>query len=76
MEITKLFNSGGIVMYPLLFISIMVMTLAIERLSFWLKIGQRQQPLTRTALDLYQQQSPLVIDRLERDRDLPIARIS
>jgi biopolymer transport protein ExbB len=75
MEITKLFNSGGIVMYPLLFISIMVMTLAIERLSFWLKIGQRQQPLTRTALDLYQQQSPLVIDRLERDRDLPISRI-
>jgi biopolymer transport protein ExbB len=75
MDITKLFNSGGIVMYPLLLISIMVVTLAIERLYFWFKIGSRQQPLVRTVLDLYQQQSPLVIDRLKREQDLPIARI-
>jgi biopolymer transport protein ExbB len=75
MDITKLFNSGGIVMYPLLLISIIVVTLAIERLYFWSKIGRRQQPLIRIALDLYQQQSPLVIDRLEREQDLPIARI-
>ena len=53
----------------------MVVTLAIERLYFWFKIGRRQQPLIRTVLDLYQQQSLLVIDRLEREQDLPIARI-
>jgi biopolymer transport protein ExbB len=75
MEITKLFNAGGIVMYPLLFSSIIVVALAIERLYFWFKIGSRQQPLIRTVLDLYQQQSPLVIDRLKREQDLPIARI-
>ncbi len=62
-------------MYPLLFASIIVVTLAIERVYFWVKIGRRQQPLIRTILDLYQQQSPLVIDRLEREQDLPIARI-
>jgi biopolymer transport protein ExbB len=75
MDLTKLFGSGGVVMYPLLFASMMVVTLAIERLYFWFKIGRRQKPLIRTILDLYQQRSPLVIDRLEREQDLPIARI-
>jgi biopolymer transport protein ExbB len=75
MDLTKLFISGGIVMYPLLAASIMVVTLAIERLYFWFKIGRRQQPLIRTVLELYQQRSPLAIDRLEREQDLPIARI-
>jgi biopolymer transport protein ExbB len=75
MEITKLFAAGGIVMYPLLLASILVVTLAIERLYFWFKIGRRQQPLIRTVLELYQHRSPLVIDRLDRDLDLPIARI-
>lgn len=62
-------------MYPLLAASILVVTLAIERLYFWSKIGNRQQQLIRTILDLYQNQSPLVIDRLDREQDLPIARI-
>jgi biopolymer transport protein ExbB len=75
MDLTQLFRSGGVVMYPLLFASILVVTLAIERIYFWFKIGSRQQPLIRTALDLYQQQSSLVIDRLERETNLPIARI-
>jgi biopolymer transport protein ExbB len=75
MKLTNLFTAGGIVMYPLLLFSIVVVTLAIERIYFWFKIGSRQQPLIRTVLDLYQQQSPLVIDRLKREQDLPIARI-
>jgi biopolymer transport protein ExbB len=75
MNFIKIFNDGGIVMYPLLFSSILVVTLAIERLYFWSKIGNKQKQLIRTVLDLYQNQSPLVIDRLQRERDLPIARI-
>jgi biopolymer transport protein ExbB len=75
MKITNLFAAGGIVMYPLLLFSIVVVMLAIERCYFWFKISNRQQPLIRTVLDLYQQQSPLVIDRLKREQDLPIARI-
>jgi biopolymer transport protein ExbB len=72
---TKLLHDGGAVMYPLLFASVLVIALAIERLIFWLKIGKRQQPVIRTVLDLYQNQSPLVIDKLNREQDLPIARI-
>jgi biopolymer transport protein ExbB len=75
MQITNLFTAGGIVMYPLLLFSIVVVMLAIERCYFWFKIVSRQQLLVRTVLDLYQQQSPLAIDRLKREQDLPIARI-
>ncbi len=62
-------------MYPLLIASILIVTLAIERLYFWTKIARRQPPTIRAVLDLYQHRSPLVIDRLDRDRDLPIVRI-
>jgi biopolymer transport protein ExbB len=75
MNFIKIFTDGGIVMYPLLLASILVITLAIERLYFWSKIGNRQKQLTRVVLDLYHNQSPLVIDRLKREQDLPIARI-
>jgi len=75
MNYVKIFTDGGIVMYPLLLALILVITLAIERLYFWSKIGNRQKQLIRTVLDLYQNQSPLVFDKLEREQDLPIARI-
>ena len=75
MDFIKTFNSGGAVMYPLLLASILVIALAIERLYFWTKIGKREKPMIRTVFDLYQNGSPLVLDRLERERDLPLARI-
>lgn len=71
----KTFNAGGFVMYPLLLGSILTVALGIERLNFWLNIGRREKPMIRTVLDLYQNGSPLVLDRLEREQDLPIARI-
>ena len=75
MNLSKIFADGGIVMYPLLLASIIVVTLAIERIYFWSRIVKRQRKLIRTILDLYQDRSLLIMDRLERDRDLPIARI-
>ena len=75
MNFGKLFTDGGFVMYPLLLISILVVALAIERLYFWSKMGRRQQQLIRTVLDLYRNQSNLIFDKLEREQDLPIARI-
>jgi biopolymer transport protein ExbB len=75
MNLVKIFSDGGIVMYPLLLASILVITLAIERLYFWSRIGKRQKKLIRTILDLYQKQSHLAIERLKREQDLPIARI-
>jgi biopolymer transport protein ExbB len=74
-DFIKLFNAGGVVMYPLLLISILIIALAGERLYFWSKIGNRQKQLIQTVLDLYQNQSNLAIDRLKGERDLPIARI-
>jgi biopolymer transport protein ExbB len=71
----KLFADGGIVMYPLLIMSILVVALGIERLDFWMKIGNRQPQVVRTVLDLYHNRSQLVMDKLQRERDLPIARI-
>jgi biopolymer transport protein ExbB len=75
MNLAKLFTAGGVVMYPLLFASILVVTLAIERLYFWLKIGRRQSLSIERILDLYEQQSSAIFDFLDRDRDLPIVRI-
>jgi biopolymer transport protein ExbB len=75
MSFVKIFTDGGVVMYPLLLASILVITLAIERLYFWSKIGNRQKQLICTVLDLYQNQSPLVFDKLKCEQDLPIARI-
>lgn len=75
MDFIKIFNDGGFVMYPLLLMSIAIIALAIERMLFWIKIGKRQKPLVRKILDLYQQESQVTIDRLEREQDLPIARI-
>jgi biopolymer transport protein ExbB len=75
MNLVKVFIDGGVVMYPLLLVSILVITLAIERLYFWSRIGKRQKKLIYTILDLYQKQSPLAVERLKREQDLPIARI-
>jgi biopolymer transport protein ExbB len=75
MNLAEFFNSGGMVMYPLLLASILVVTLAIERLYFWLKIGRRQSISIATILNLYEQQSAAIFDFLDRDRDLPIVRI-
>jgi biopolymer transport protein ExbB len=74
-DFIKTFNAGGLVMYPLLLASILTIALGIERLNFWINIGRRQTSMIRTVLDLYQNRSPLVLDKLERERDLPIARI-
>jgi biopolymer transport protein ExbB len=75
MNFIKLFNDGGIVMYPLLAASILMVTLACERLFFWLNIGSRQKKLINIVFDLYQNNSNLVMDKLERERDLPLARV-
>ncbi len=41
----KFFQSGGPVMYPLLICSLIALTVIIERLIFWFKIGRQRNPL-------------------------------
>jgi len=49
----EIFKSGGPVMYPLLACSIIVLTVIIERLMFWVRLDMlRNQPLVNEVLEL------------------------
>jgi biopolymer transport protein ExbB len=68
-------TSGGIVMVPLLFFSILGVALILERILFWSKITQRQTKIVREALYSYRRHPKDTLLLLERNSDLPIARI-
>jgi len=76
MEISNLFQAGGIVMWPLLFFSVLGVALIIERVAFWVKISNRQNRIVQTVLKAYRQGNVVAaLDILHRNADLPIARI-
>jgi biopolymer transport protein ExbB len=74
-QISKVFEAGGIVMWPLLGFSILAVALILERLRFWLQITKRQDKFVREVLDLYQRSPRAALLQLEQNLDLPIARI-
>ncbi|MDX2229558.1 MAG: MotA/TolQ/ExbB proton channel family protein [Leptolyngbyaceae cyanobacterium bins.349] len=67
--------AAGIVAIPLLLFSIVAIALIVERLVFWTRIMRRQDPIVKTALELYRDEPELAIEKLNRHVDLPIARI-
>ncbi|MBD2141252.1 MotA/TolQ/ExbB proton channel family protein [Anabaena sp. FACHB-1250] len=76
MEISNLFQAGGIVMWPLLFFSVLGVALIIERITFWVKISNRQNRIVQTVLKAYRQGNMVdALNILHRNADLPIARI-
>jgi biopolymer transport protein ExbB len=76
MEISNLFQAGGIVMWPLLFFSVLGVALIIERITFWVKISNRQNRIVQAVLKVYRQGNVVAaLDILHRNADLPIARI-
>jgi biopolymer transport protein ExbB len=76
MDIKQLFIAGGVVMWPLLFSSIIAVGLIIERIWFWSKITKRQEKVVKYVLNLYRQNNLVnIVDILQRNADLPIARI-
>ncbi|MFB2645541.1 MotA/TolQ/ExbB proton channel family protein [Raphidiopsis sp. BLCC-F218] len=76
MDIRQLFIAGGVVMWPLLFSSIIAVGLIIERIWFWSKIARRQERAVKYVLNLYRQNNLVnAIDILQKNADLPIARI-
>lgn len=75
MSFGNLFAAGGIVMFPLLGFSILAVALILERISFWLRITRRQDPVVREVLDLYKRSPRAAFLKLEQNLDLPIARI-
>jgi biopolymer transport protein ExbB len=75
MPIGNLFSQGGVVMYPLLGMSILAMALILERILFWSQIVKRQDKVVRDVLGLYRRNSKAALQKLEQNVNLPIARI-
>ncbi|MBD2451744.1 MotA/TolQ/ExbB proton channel family protein [Nostoc sp. FACHB-152] len=76
MDIKNVFIAGGVVMWPLLFFSVLAVALIIERVRFWIKVNRRQQRVVRDVLNAYRLNNVVTaIDILQKNADLPIARI-
>ena len=76
MDISNLFKAGGLVMWPLLFFSILGITLIIERIVFWIGISGRQNRVVKNVLSYYRQGNVITsLYILHKNADLPIARI-
>ncbi len=76
METNNLFTAGGVVMYPLLGFSILSVSLIIERISFWLKINNRQSRIIKDVLSQYKHHNVVAaLEKLQKNTDLPMVRI-
>jgi biopolymer transport protein ExbB len=73
--ILQLFKSGGVVMYPLLGLSIYALAIILERSLFWLKTARQQDRVIKQLLNLYQDDPQAAGVMLKRHLNLPIARI-
>ncbi len=74
-NIVKTFLAGGLVMWPLLLFSVVVLALSIERGLFWWKNMSRQQHFAHRFLSTYRRYPQLQPNDLQADQDLPLARI-
>jgi biopolymer transport protein ExbB len=73
--IWQLFKSGGVVMFPLLGLSIYSVAMILERSLFWLKISRQQDQVIKQLLNLYRDDVKEASMMLKRHRNLPIARV-
>ena len=73
--ILELFKSGGVVMIPLLALSIYSLAIILERSLFWLRISRQQNRVVKQLLNLYRDDSQAANIMLKRHLNLPIARI-
>jgi biopolymer transport protein ExbB len=72
----NLFTAGGLVMWPLLAFSMLAVALIIERITFWVKINNKQNRVVREVLQFYRSGNVVsTLDKLQQNTDLPIARI-
>jgi len=76
MNMNNLFAAGGVVMWPLLGFSMLAVTLIIERVLFWVRLGSRQNRVVQEVLKLYRADNVVgALERLYENVDLPMARI-
>ena len=74
-NILELFKSGGVVMLPLLGLSVYSLAIILERSLFWLKTSRQQNKVIKQLLNLYRDDPEAASKMLQRHQDLPIARI-
>jgi biopolymer transport protein ExbB len=74
-SILQLFKSGGIVMFPLLGLSIYSLAIILERSLFWFKTSNKQNQVIKQLLSLYRDDPDAASKMLQRHLNLPIARI-
>ena len=74
-SILELLTSGGVVMIPLVGLSIYSLAIILERSLFWLKISRQQNKVVRQLLNLYRDDPHAASTMLKRHLNLPIARI-
>jgi biopolymer transport protein ExbB len=75
MPIVNVIILGGVVMVPLLGLSILSTALILERILFWTQIIRQQDQLVREVLSLYRRSSKAAVQHLEQFTHLPAARI-
>ncbi|GAB4472536.1 MAG: MotA/TolQ/ExbB proton channel family protein [Elainellaceae cyanobacterium] len=75
MSISNLFAAGGIVMVPLLGLSILAMALVLERLVFWWQLTRQQDRVIQDTLALYRRSPRAAFQKLEQHASLPMPRI-
>lgn len=75
MNFVELMVAGGVVMIPLLAFSVLAIALIAERIRFWVRIVRRHHAFAKSVMTLYKEQPDLVMEKLKRNRDLPLARI-
>ncbi len=73
--LAQLFKNGGVVMYPLLGLSILSLAMILERTLFWLRVSRQQPKVMQKILKLYRDDPEAASIMLKRNRQLPIARI-
>jgi biopolymer transport protein ExbB len=71
----EILMAAGIVAIPLLLFSITAIALVVERIVFWARLNRRQERVIKDVLVLYRDDPQLAIEKLDRNVDLPIARI-
>ncbi|HHP7231435.1 MAG TPA: MotA/TolQ/ExbB proton channel family protein [Xenococcaceae cyanobacterium] len=73
--VAQLFNNGGVVMFPLLGLSIFALAMILERSLFWFKLARGQEKILKKVLTVYQEDAEMAAMLLKRNQHLPMARI-
>ncbi len=71
----NLFISGGVVMWPLLFLSIITLACVIDRMFFWIDLNKKNKRLPKLILEKYKENSNNFLDFLNKKTNNPYSKI-